>query len=91
MKELNKVQVVALFVREAVLIGSEDRVPEYRAAALFGKEAVEHARSMDRATPGRYFNGYGVGSSTMFYLTFQGSQAPSSFHNVQILREEARA
>lgn len=91
MKELNKVQVAALFEREAVLIGSEDRVPEYRAAALFGKKAVEHARSMDRATPGRYFNGYGVGDYTMSYLTFQGFQAAASFHNVQILREEARA
>ena len=47
MKELNKAQVTALFEREAVLMGSEDMVPEFRVAA-------------------------------------------ASFHNVQMLRQEAQ-
>ena len=88
MKELNKAQVAALFEREAVLMGSEDMVPEHRAAALFGNDAVKHAQSMDRTAPGRYANGYGVGGSTMFALTFRGFQAAASFHNVQVLRRE---
>lgn len=61
MKELNKAQVAALFAQEAVLMGSEDMVPGFRAAALFGKDAVEHAKRMDRSAPARYSNGYGVG------------------------------
>lgn len=88
MKELNKAQVAALFEREAVLMGTEDRVPEHRAAALFGEDAVEHAKRMDGGAHARYTNGYGVGDYTMFYLTFRGFQAAASFHNVQILRKE---
>lgn len=91
MKELNKAQVAALFEREAVLMGSEDMVPEHRAAALFGKDAVEHAKSMDRAAHARYTNGYGVGDYTMFALTFRGFQAAASFYNVQLLRKECEA
>lgn len=91
MKELNKAQVAALFAQEAVLMGSEDMVPEYRAAALFGKDAVEHAKKMDRSAPARYSNGYGVGDYTIFALTYRGFQAAASFHNVQLMRQEAQA
>lgn len=87
MRELNKAQVAALFEQEAVLLGTEDRVPESRAAALFGQAAVNHARSLNRNDPGRYCNGYGVGDYTMLYLTLRGFQAAASFHNVQVLRE----
>ena len=91
MKELNKAQVAALFEREAVLMGSEDMVPEHRAAALFGNDAVEHAKRMDGAAHARYTNGYGVGDYTMFALTFRGFQAAASFYNVQLLRKECEA
>lgn len=91
MKELNKAQVTALFGREAVLMGTEDLVPEHRVAALFGKDAVEHAKRMGGGSPGRYTNGYGVGDYTVSALTFRGFQAAASFHNVQVLREEAQA
>lgn len=90
MKELNKAQVAALFAQEAVLMGSEDMVPEFRAAALFGKDAVEHAKRMDRSAPARYSNGYGVGAYTIFALTYRGFQAAASFHNVQLMRQEVR-
>ncbi len=43
MEILSKAQVDALFQREAVLLGDSDGVPEFRAVALFGKEAVAHA------------------------------------------------
>lgn len=91
MKELNKAQVAALFEREAVLIGESDCIPEHRAVALFGEKAVEHARGENRNKPGIYVNGYGVGDYTMFYLTFRGFQAAASFHNIEVLREEAQA
>lgn len=91
MKELNKAQVAAIFAQEAVLMGSEDMVPEFRAAALFGKDAVEHAKSMNRDARVHYIGGYGVGDFTMFALTYRGFQAAASFHNVQLMRQEAQA
>lgn len=91
MKELNKAQVTALFEREAVLIGESDCIPEHRAVALFGKKAVKHAQDMNGSKRGLYVNGYGIGDYTMNYLTFRGFQAAASFHNIEVLREEARA
>ena len=81
---LNKAQVDSLFQREAVLLGSGDGVPEFRAAALFGKEAVNY---VGRLADSRYCNGYGVGDYTLHYLTSLGFQAAASFHNVKQLRE----
>ncbi len=89
MEELNKDQVAALFEREAVLLGTENCVPVFRVAAMFGKEAVKHARSLNSSKPGYYVNGYGIGDYTLDALTFRGFQAAASFHNVKKLREEA--
>lgn len=88
MRELNKAQVAALFEREAVLIGTEDSVAEFRAVVLFGKEAVEHVRKL---SPGSYWNAYTAGGCTICYLTFRGFQAAASFYNVQLLRKECEA
>ncbi len=85
---LNKAQVDALFRREAVLIGTADVVPTFRAAVLFGERAVEHAQ---RLPAGQYSNGYGAEGYTLMYLTFRGFQAAASFYNVQQLRKEAQA
>lgn len=84
MNILNKAQVDALFQREAVLLGTENGVPDFRAAALFGKGAVEFAERL------KYANSYGVGDYTLDYLTYQGFQAAASWFNVQLLREEAQ-
>jgi len=84
---LNKSQVDALFQREAVLIGTKDVVPEFRAMALFGDSAVEYARE---APDGQYWNGYGIGDYTLEYLTYKGFQAAASYHNAQQLREKER-
>ena len=86
---LNKEQVKTLFEREAVLMGTEDRVPYFRAAVLFGQDAVDHARRLDAIRPGHYSNGYGTGDCTMAALTLRGFQAAASFYNVQLLRKEA--
>ena len=86
---LNKEQVKGLFEQEAVLMGTENCVPAFRAAALFGRDAVEHARRMGTSRPGFFFNGYGVGDYTMGALTLRGFQAAARFYNVQLRRKEA--
>ena len=86
---LNKEQVKGLFEQEAVLMGTENCVPAFRAAALFGRDAVEHARRMGTSRPGFFFNGYGVGDYTLGALTLRGFQAAASFYNVHLLRKEA--
>lgn len=91
MEELNKDQVAALFEREAVLLGTENCVPAFRVAALFGKDAVKHAHSMNASKPGYYTNGYGIGDYTPDALTFRGFQAAASFFNVTKLRKDAEA
>lgn len=88
MKELNKAAVETLFRQEAVLMGSEDRVPLHRAEALFGRDAMKHVKSLNASSPGRYSNGYGVGDYTMSALTYRGFQAAARFYNVQLLRRE---
>ena len=90
MTVMNAAQVRALFESEAVLMGSEDRVPVFRAAAIFGEDAVVHVRRLDCGNPGRLINGYDVGDFLLFALTLRGFQAAASFHNVQLLREEAQ-
>ena len=88
MDVLNKDQVAALFEREAVLLGTENSVPDFRSVALFGKEAVEHAHRMNASEGGCYVSGYGIGDYTLFGLTFRGFQAAASFLNVQRMRRE---
>ena len=39
-RPLNKEQVKGLFEQEAVLMGTENCVPDFRAAALFGGDTV---------------------------------------------------
>lgn len=56
-RPLNKEQVKVLFEQEAVLMGTENCVPDFRAAALFGGDAVEHARKMGASKPGYYTSG----------------------------------
>lgn len=88
MKILNKNQVDALFQCEAILIGTEDCVPTFRAEALFGSDAVKHAGSV---SSGKYLNGYGVGDYTLMYITYRGFLAAATFHNVRQLHKEEEA
>jgi len=82
MEALNMERAMELFKHEAVLMGTEDRVPLYRVAELFGEDAVKHIRRMG----GGYINGYGVGDYTMMAATVRGFLAAVSFSNVQKLR-----
>lgn len=81
MEILNKAQVDALFEREAVLFGTEDGAPRFRAVAMFGAGAVEHAENLG------YSNGYGVRDYNLIYLTYRGFLAAASYYNVQQLRD----
>lgn len=90
MHTMNAAQVKAVFERESILLGREDMVPEYRAATLFGKEAVDHACRLNRAAAGGlYVNGYGIGDYTLSALTYRGFLAAASYYNVQQLRKDA--
>lgn len=81
---LNKTQVEEMFKHESVLLGHMDCVPGFRAAHLFGQEAVAHAKKIDDG-----WNAYGIGDFTLFYLTHKGFLAAASFNNVLQLRKEA--
>lgn len=78
---LSKNTVDELFRREAVLLGSADGVPEYRASFLFGEAAVDFARRAGNV------NGYGIGDFTLMYLSYKGFLDAASFYNVQQLRD----
>lgn len=85
---LNKAQVDVLFRREAVMISTEDVVPLFHVKAMFGTDAVKHARSLGA---GKSWNSYGAGNYNLEYLTLPGFQAAASFYNVQQLRGEDQA
>jgi hypothetical protein len=82
---LNHEQANQLFDREAVLIGSADAVPLYRAAELFGDAA---ARFADRLTPCGVFSGtFGVGDYQLHFLTKKGFMQAAAFANVEAIRD----
>lgn len=89
---LNKEQAEVLFERETVLMGTENRVPIYRALALFGQDAVNYGKKLDERLDVRrlvhHSNGYVLGF-IIASLTLRGFQAAASFYNVQLLRKEA--
>ena len=80
---LNCAQVKALFEQEAILIGSHDAVPEYRAIELFGKKAVDFAETRSQA--GRWFTCFCSGGNVLTYLTYAGFQQAASYANVQMI------
>jgi len=82
---LNKAQADALFQREAVLMDTQDLIPDDRVMELFGERAVEFAHRMGGG------GGYGIGDYTAFGLTYKGFQAAVSYHNVERIRAQAIA
>ena len=81
---LNKTQVNALFVREAILLGSKDGVPMERVQELFGQEAVDKVSRFGKC--GVHFNIFGCGAScqvTYFYLL--GFQYAATYANISEL------
>lgn len=84
---LNSTQVKHLFEREAILIGTADGVPVYRAAEVFGRQAARFACNPRE----RLGNCFGIGDFQLDYLTYQGSQQAASYANVEeITRVQGR-
>lgn len=76
---LNNTQVKELFEREAVLLGSSDGVPCYRAEELFGEKAVKFAT---RLKTGENSNCFGIGDYDLWYLTLKGFRMAAAYSNV---------
>lgn len=89
MQLLNSQQVKQLFEQEAVLFGSCDGVPVYRAVELFGSEAGWYADSL--ANAGMYSSIFGAGDFQLHYLTFRGFQQAASYANVQAIEASGSA
>lgn len=73
-----------MFEREAVLFGTSDGMPEYRAVQLFGKEAVAFAVRQAGS------NGYGIDEFTASYLTERGVHIAATYLNVKEIEQEMR-
>ncbi len=78
---LNKLQADELFRREAVLIGRDDVIPEFKAVELFGEKAVSFAK-----TGNGNWNAFGVSDFNLGYLYYTGFLAAVSFHNVEQMK-----
>ena len=87
-KMLNKADAEALFKNEAVLIGSNDVIPEHRAIRLFDASAADFAKHK----PGETYNLYGFGGHTnIAYLTRSGFFLAASNSNMERCFDEMKA
>lgn len=86
---MNKTQALELFEREAVLFGEVEGIPEARATALLGAEAVQFAHRMDATNRSYLFNGYGIGNYTAMYITLQGFYIAVTYNNVASIEKAA--
>lgn len=80
-----KEDIEKIFDREKLLIGEADAVPEYIALEIFGEDAVEFAKRLDKY--GMNANGYGIGDHTLFYLTLKGMKTAATYVNVCTIRD----
>lgn len=87
MQKLTGAMNRALFDHEAVFIGREDVVPDWRIAELFGADALAFAQRM---IPNG-FTGYGIGDYTELYGNIRGFQIAATYHNIRITHQEHRA
>jgi len=78
---LNHTQVKELFVKEAVLFGSVDGVPVFRAKKLFGPAAVEFVTC--QGLGGTHYNVYDVNDRSIGYLQYCGFQLAATFCNIE--------
>ena len=88
-KTLNKDEATRLFYENAVLIGSQDGIPDEAVIALLGEEALDfvvrvHARPSERRV------GYGIGSHTEMCLPLQGFFVAVTHHNITTLLRERK-
>ncbi len=89
---LNSKQVDQLFQRNAVLIGNADGMPKYRAAELFGEEAVDYVDYvMGMNCRNGYYNEYGIGNYDASYLTYRGFQKAATYVNIREIEAQEAA
>lgn len=84
-RPLRKEDALTIFEREAVLIGSNNVVPVYRAVALLGEEAVDFA-----SKGGEDRNEYWLGSKekSIAYLYKAGFLKAVTHRNIELLLQE---
>ncbi len=86
---LNSKQVNLLFQQNAVLIGDVDGIQRYRAAELFGEEAVDYVMGMNCRNG--YYNEYGIGNYDAPYLTYRGFQKAATYVNIREIEAQEAA
>ena len=83
---LNNSQVKEIFEREAILIGTSDGVPYYRAVELFGQEAADFAKRLCSNQGGASM--YGIGEDyALEYFTLRGVQTAATYKNITEIRD----
>ena len=87
-------QALALFEEQSVLFGKRDGVPEEWAEEYFGEEVMSCVKKSCLETKpsdyGSYFNGYGIGDYTAFYVTKEGFLRLVTYSNVRELQRKYR-
>lgn len=79
-----KEDIKKLFDKEKVLAGDKDVMPEYKAIEIFGKDAVEFAKKLEK---GRHSNQYGIGNFQFLYLYYSGVEIAATYVNICIIRD----
>lgn len=86
---LNKRQALALFEREALLLGAEDGIPKQRAIELFGKNIIEYLEELDlRSDTYHLFKSWDTEHVSTRYLTKAGTLLAVSESNVAALERK---
>ena len=89
MEILNKEQALALFAREAVLLGAEDGIPKPRAVELFGKNIIKYLEDLN-AFSDRYqlFKSWETEHTSTQYLTKIGTLLAVTEANVAAIERK---
>jgi hypothetical protein len=89
---LNYAHALALFEEQSVLFGKQDGVPIEWAEDYFGEELVSCVKKSCRESKpsdfGSYFNGFGVGDYTAWYITKNGFMRLVTYSNVRELQRK---
>lgn len=87
---LNSKQVQELFEKEAILINDRDVIPQYAVEKLFGKAAMEFAKSIQDYKNLGYWSEYYIdgGSYKLAFLTYKGFRIAATYSNIDETRNK---
>lgn len=89
MEILNKEQALALFAREAILLGAEDGIPKERAIELFGKKIIGYLEELDAYSESHYsFKSWETEDASIQYLTKVGTLLAVTEANVDAIERK---